>query len=722
MSDNSDQQATLLQSSLQCSVVNAFLQTAWIGCIGIIATALIMQQWLEAGAVFVLTLIIVSLRFFVFEKVKSLTQLDWISLGLLVPCAMVVLLAYRIQMHNQVVASLTVLGGVGSLMIYRSEIYWTWLVLFGLSYVCLSLSLGQLLPSLEWSFVGIIIPMAAIVLRKAVCLNYQNLVAQTKTNDALVQDLTTSLRATREQTRQTITAKKQLLANKAKLKAVLDRAPLNLFVFDLDGVCIQANGNELSDVGIDSTRAVGKKCQAIFQAYPEVFESLVESTSGKTVKLRISSMSQRHYDFRFEPMLDESGEIESIFAVSIDVTDAVQSEIQQQAYEKLQLHSHKMENLGLLAGTVAHDFNNYLTAIVSFSESLIDTSDNKSRPIIQQIRQTALKAANVSDQMLAYSSEDKDGSGILKPLELNELVRDMEPFLRAVSPKSTRLVIEPASSELWIEGSDLEIQQLVMNVLKNANDASKRNPNAEVRVRIRKLEGLSPKSRLRIGQTDLDGPLCAIEIRDNGIGIGDNDLKRISDPYFTTKSEGHGLGMAIAKRVAVAHRGAIEIEQIEPTGTCMRLIFPIQEPVEGLDEEHSTDLSDSLNIGRVVLLVDDEQRVLDSVSMLLEAKGQKVIAVNSAKDALAEMELYHDEIDILIFDFSMPEINGLELLNRVRAEGWNHPAILCSGYVMRLDDHPNAQFWPDETLAKPYKFKQLQLAMDKVCRGKLGRV
>lgn len=127
------------------------------------------------------------------------------------------------------------------------------------------------------------------------------------------------------------------------------------------------------------------------------------------------------------------------------------------------------------------------------------------------------------------------------------------------------------------------------------------------------------------------------------------------------------------------------------------------------DSDSSNPLS---TIGvKTFLLVDDEQAILDCISLLLEARGNRVFAVGSIAAAIQVMEQEADQIDCLIIDHSMPETNGLQLLNQFRSIGWKHPTILCSSLVMNIRDYPDAQYWPEHVLAKPYGFDRLENAI-----------
>jgi signal transduction histidine kinase/ActR/RegA family two-component response regulator len=508
-----------------------------------------------------------------------------------------------------------------------------------------------------------------------------------------------------------------LLANGVALKLILDRSAASVFFVGTDEKVLFAKGHEA--IGFTQEPLEGKRFDQGHIRYPLLVKGIQEALGGQSSACRVSLCPAQCHEYQFESVKDEKGIVVAAVGVGVDVSQTIQTEQQKEEEDRQLRYFQKMESLGLIAGTVAHDFNNYLAAIVSFSESLLQKESFVGRSTIEQIRQTALQAAGVSEQMLSYSGKGMLGDVVREPLELNSLLTEMEPFLRAVSPKSIRLEVESELSKVWVNAKRIEIQQLIMNLLKNATDATENVENGCIMMFVKDRHQSKLPPRRRVGEITPGVSYCAIEIQDNGGGIESEDLTRITEPHFTTKSDGHGFGMAIARRVILEHNGVMEIENVESGGTLIRILLPRTESQPQTEDRFNEVKEEALG-GRVVLLVDDEKRVLESVSMLLESKGNKVIAVNSAKKALAAMEESHELIDCLILDYSMPVTNGIELLNRIRAQGWNHPTVLCSGYMIKLDDHPNAQYWPDETLAKPYKFAQLQQAMDTVCRNKVG--
>lgn len=368
--------------------------------------------------------------------------------------------------------------------------------------------------------------------------------------------------------------------------------------------------------------------------------------------------------------------------------------------------------VGVFAAGVAHDFNNYLAAIVAFSESLLNSEGKKDRRIIELIKQTALEATCVTQQMLIYAGKPNCNDAAIDLIELNDLVGRMEPFLRAISPGSIRSKIIPNSFPIRVRACQLAIQQIVVNTFKMCLDVEELDTHHHIEICIKDTWERSDSVADSLGVVGEELQNCQIEIRDIAGCLPIEEIKK----YFSSLT---CSDESFSNRFFGNSSGAIEFEK-GSSESLIRIVLPFSNEEEAIDDSGIQNISSNQKFEnqRTILLVDDDATVLDSVSLLLESMDNNVIPVSSAWAADQVMESQHEQIDCLILDYSMPVTSGLSLLNKFRSIGWTHPAILCSGYAMRIDDHPDAQFWPDQVLAKPYNFLQLQEAIEQACRNK----
>lgn len=369
----------------------------------------------------------------------------------------------------------------------------------------------------------------------------------------------------------------------------------------------------------------------------------------------------------------------------------------------------KHERIGAFAAGVAHDFNNYLGAIVAFSDSLLTSSDSYDSRVVEQIKLTALKATNLTKQMLIYAGKPSSFEAIVESVELNELISSLEPFLRAISPDSVRIKQLPNPVPVWANVCEATLQEIVICVVGACGEMPQVGMEDDLTISV--LDNWQIGTSQAVFGEPNQVLNCQIEIHDVVGCLCFDEIEGWLSERFVESSE----------PVNRFYRSGCAVE-LEPrsVGGYVRIVVPLDTEEKESDDSKNLDLiqqaSDQPN--RTILVVDDEAAILNSASLLLESLGNQVVSACSATDAMQVMESMNSQIDCLILDYSMPGTNGLSLLNRFRSIGWNHPAILCSGYPMRIGDHPNAQFWPDGVLEKPFNFLQLQTAIDEACRNK----
>ncbi|MEM7781878.1 MAG: response regulator [Planctomycetota bacterium] len=657
----------------------------------------------------------------IFKYVKTFRHLDCYCLGVLVPAYAAAINSFVAFDQNDLIGVLPILVALGGIMIWNGTIFWTFKVVLLVSSFAVAWMAGRQLTYLEIRFLLIFIPAFGTILRFCVDRNLTAFRMAHEEREQLVEERTRSLQEAQLNRKAVETANEHSLKMEAKLNAILDHAPLILCVLSSEAVYLQSRGRGLKLLGLGQDELVGRRHDEVFSDHPELVQAVNQAKLGETSSLVTSIATDDFHEFRFEPVLDANGKVCLIVGVGFEITARVKAEMDQAYIERRLSHTQKMEGLGMIAGAVAHDFKNYLAVIVSYAETLISDQKRGVSETATEVRNAAMQASKVAEQLMVYSGKSESTEQQFEDFELTQVIRSMKPFLNAVA-RGVNFKIELGSQPIWLFGDQLQLQQLLMNVIKNATDAVDDASDGFVRVRLVNSPQLQNDARLVIGDYRSDLNYFAIEVVDNGPGIADEVLEKISLPHFTTKSDGHGFGMTIAKRILLDHQGVFEFRHHQPKGTCIRMIFPTRPVPSESQDQVSTESELPAISAETVLLVDDELNVLDAVKLLLEATGIKVIATDSPLDAIAKMQQHYEEIDCLILDFSMPEINGLELLNRIRAEGWNHPSILCSGYIMNLDEHPNAQFWPDVFLAKPYRFDELHQAMDEICRNQTRRM
>ncbi len=369
----------------------------------------------------------------------------------------------------------------------------------------------------------------------------------------------------------------------------------------------------------------------------------------------------------------------------LDVTDRDASAAALHEAETRLREVQRLESLGLLAGGIAHDFNNLLVGVLGNASLALDElgPDAPVRPLVAAIHTAAQHGADLTRQILAYSGK---GKFVIGPVDLSQLVSATQPLLATVIPKTTTVHYDLSPALLRTEADATQIRQVLMNLLTNASDALEGRPGiVTVATRAETLGSDRPTGR--------DGELVAgehvvLEVRDHGIGMSEDTVRRVFDPFFTTRPQGRGLGMAAVSGIVRGHRGAIKITSALGRGTTVRLYLPALREAAGVAGEparpavpESPGASQRPTSGApsTVLVVDDEKLIRELAARILSRAGFVVVSVANGKEAL-DLLAAPNTVDVVLLDLTMPELSGEATLLRIHERWPQLPVVLSSGY------------------------------------------
>ena len=376
--------------------------------------------------------------------------------------------------------------------------------------------------------------------------------------------------------------------------------------------------------------------------------------------------------------------------------------------DRLLYQAQRHESLGLLAGGVAHDFNNFLLAIIAFTESLLSGKEPlHHRDTIEEIKRTALSAADVCQQMLTYSGEAKD---VRAPADVTALIGELRPLIKASLPKAITLDFQfgPRATVLMHKG---RVRQAVMNVVLNAAESMPRGGTIRIstaEVRLPDQPSSEPGEML-VGELKQAKRYFCVRVSDEGSGLKPEVAARIFEPYFTTKARGHGFGLAVTLGILQGHGGGVRVLTGSHPGTVVELILP--EADAAIIPDETATKADRPAQAHSVLVVDDEPFVRKGIAAMLKSMGCSVVTADSGRAALDELSKHAGDVDIAILDYSMPQMDGLEVLRQIRRSYPKLPVVLSSGFMMSRDEDSEA---PDAFLAKPYTVSKLREVMHEV--------
>ena len=369
------------------------------------------------------------------------------------------------------------------------------------------------------------------------------------------------------------------------------------------------------------------------------------------------------------PVRDNEGKVIRIAGVAEDVTEFSQLESQL-------LHSQKMEAFGLLAGGVAHDFNNILSVISGYSEmwlAKLPPTEPVCKPL-KAIRDAGERAAGLTRQLLAFSRQT-----ILTPqvLDLNTLVRETEKMLRRLIGEDITVVLDldPRLSRIKIDPG--QMGQVLMNLAVNSRDAMPRGGLLTIATRTVALDGEFARSHLDAKT----GAHVVLTVTDTGCGMTPEVQKRIFEPFFTTKgiARGTGLGLAVVHGIVKQSGGMIEVRSEVNVGTTFTLYFPAS--AEVISPIQSSLRLPAISSGETILLVEDEESLRTLASNILQSQGYNVLVARDGANALEIVAGFSGKIDLLATDVVMPGMSGRELAETLAKQRPGIKVLYLSGYT-----------------------------------------
>ena len=368
-----------------------------------------------------------------------------------------------------------------------------------------------------------------------------------------------------------------------------------------------------------------------------------------------------------------------------------------------------------MAGGIAHDFNNLLVSILGNADlALMEMSAlSPARKSTEEIKKAAIRASELTNQMLAYSGK---GRFIIKAINLNELVEEMAHLLEVSLSKKTVLKYDFADNLPAVEADPAQLRQVVMNLITNAADAIGDKSGV-----ITVSTGVMEADEAYLTTTYLDealppGYYTYLEVSDTGCGMDEDIRVKLFDPFFTTKFAGRGLGLAAVLGIIRGHQGAIKVYSEPGRGTAVKVLLPCSNvPIEP-EKELGIEVLDDWKASGTVLFIDDEETVRNVTKIMLEKCGLDVITAEDGRKGIEAYSENADKIDLVLLDMTMPHMDGEETFRELRKIHKDVRVILCSGYSEQDATTRFAGKGLADFVQKPFR---IEILLEKI-RGALG--
>jgi len=378
------------------------------------------------------------------------------------------------------------------------------------------------------------------------------------------------------------------------------------------------------------------------------------------------------------PVRDNSGRVNLVFGVAEDITTLKSTT---EEIGRLQ----RLEMAGKIAGQIAHDFNNLLAPLTAYPQLLrerIDPSASE-HAMLTTMQTAAQRIADINQQLLTLG---RRGHYDRSALILNDVVSEAIETLEL--PEEIDLRVDLADNLLPLRGGSSQLVRVISNLLRNAFDAvDAADGRGTIEVETRNIYF----DEERQGYESIHrGEFVLLEISDDGIGIAENELDRIFDPFYSTKKmdreRGSGLGLSVVHGVVADHDGSLDVRSTEGAGATFSLYFPVAR--ETVDAADSVDRNPRIQrgCGESIVLIDDDPLQREVVSSLLQSLGYRVDTAASGEEALEKLKLLRP--DLVLLDMIMPGIDGTETLRRILKRRPDQSVLLISGYAQadRVDE------------------------------------
>jgi signal transduction histidine kinase len=361
--------------------------------------------------------------------------------------------------------------------------------------------------------------------------------------------------------------------------------------------------------------------------------------------------------------------------------------------EKLR-DSQKLEAVATLAGGIAHDFHNLITAIFAFTSVAKDTLafDHPAAGAIDNVEEAARQASGITKSLLVFTRKTRSER---RPLDLAQFIPRAVRFVHGVLPNNIRLECEIDSrTPLWIEADESQLHQVIMNLVVNARDAMP--DGGEIRIRVARPRSGHPHGNGKEISRAEDRVM--VEVCDTGVGMSDEVRRRAFEPFYTTLSrdKGTGLGLSIVRGIVQDNGGTIDLESGTATGTRLELNVPACAPAPPMVGAPRLSASTD-KTGFRILVADDNDMIRAGLSTCLIQEGFEVV---QAKDGEVFQEIIQESgerIDLIVLDLDMPGMDGVECLSLLEREGIRLPVILVTGKPVSRFDRVT---YPDVALLK----------------------
>jgi PAS domain S-box-containing protein len=496
--------------------------------------------------------------------------------------------------------------------------------------------------------------------------------------------------------------------SQARWDSILQKWHIGLWELDLQKNTIESTREHNRIFGYESFRPMWSLQTLLDHLIPDE-----RAGFRRFYRENMSNLSEWHREFQFRRSdgelrwasavgafkFDGKGQPTHVQGVVQDITDRKQIELSNRHFQEQLQQSQKMELLGQLAGGIAHDFNNVLTAIIGNTEVLLNKFDD-SHPAYENleiISKSARRSADMVRQLLGFARKQ-----MVRPkvIDLEAELKNLRAMLRQMISVNVQLQLNFKNRHTMVRIDPSQLAQIVTNLVLNARDAIIESGT----ITITTDSLLVSKGDCDFGYPRMNsGKYVRLSVSDTGRGIPENNLAHIFEPYFTTKEigKGTGLGLSTVYGIVKQNNGYVKCRSEESKGSEFSIYLPecTGDPVE---EDVAEPLQSERKNSETIMLVEDDPDILKFLREVLESNGFSVLSAGDAESAASRAEICGEEIALLITDIILPNMNGIQLGNKLIGTITDLRILYMSGYAADIFDHQEISPERVNFISKPF--------------------
>lgn len=458
-------------------------------------------------------------------------------------------------------------------------------------------------------------------------------------------------------------------------KTFLNSIPDNIYLIDLDFKILWVNKRIETLFDVKTEEIIGKRCFEVFynSDQPCIICAAQRVTISKMIEYdEKKDKDGKIWDIRAVPILNRDNEVINIIVIARDITE------ERITLEQL-IHAQRMEDIGILAGGIAHDFRNMLTPVLGFAQ-LIKLAVAEHSPIYtyaENIIAAAEKASQLAQGLLAFSRKQILD---MKPILIDNLILNFSSLISRIIGEDIELKLNLKAEGKVIMGDPGQIQQVLMNLSTNARDAMPKGGVLKISTEVIQID----ENFIKVHGFGTPGKYIIITFSDTGVGMDEYTKSKIFEPFFTTKpiGKGTGLGLSVVYGIIKQHKGYINVYSELGKGTTFRIYLPIiEESVETQQKECSLDLTHLRGEGETILLIEDEFNVRNYIKTALQEFNYSVIEAANGQEGIEKYLENKDKIKLIILDVIMPVKNGKETIEEIKRINPDIRYVFISGYT-----------------------------------------